>query len=416
MSNETAVGEAEASGTENSFSLWASLAKYAVLYALLFLFGAEMYLVSPLLPTIAADLAIPITSAAGLVTAYVLIQALIGPVLGLGYAKWGARMLVTGGAVVFASANAIATFSSDYLVLVVVRALAGLGVALAGPAIWTWIAQTAAEEFRGTAIGAGMGSFAIGQVFGVPIGAFIAANMGWHASFGALALASACMLPFLWWKLRGADPSQQMKARLDLRAELRTLFSVWRVSGLRYTILVTFLFHAANLGGYTFLSDLLAQKHHLSVTSLGFIGLFSGMGMFVGSALGGRLGDRVRARGRTESLLLSAWIGVLLVTLALAICAPRLWLSLVAIGLWFTVAGAFDTNQQTLIAGMSAGFTAVALSWNMSILYAAAAFGVWIMSLGSDRATAVTVAATALLAIAFPASLWVAHRMKSAGT
>ncbi|MCP2167797.1 MFS transporter [Goodfellowiella coeruleoviolacea] len=390
------------------------LLRYAELYLLLFLFGAEMYLVAPLLPVIAPDLGVPVTAVASLVTVYVLVQAIAGPIQGLAYARTGARVMVVGGTLVFAVGNAVAAISSDFTVLAVVRGVAGLGVAMSGPAIWSWIAATAPEHARGTAVGGGMGSFAIGQVLGVPIGAFIASAANWHWSFGALAVASALTLPLLWWSLRTARPTAA-GARTGVRGEVRTLLRSWTHAPVRTTLLITFLFHAANLGAYTFLSDILANRHHLPGYALGFVGLLSGLGMFVGSLLGGRVADRLRGTGRTEAVLLPIWLGVLIVTFVGAVCASGLWVSLVLIPVWFVAAGAFDTNQQTLIAGQSPGFTAVALSWNLSVLYAAAAFGVWVMSFGADRVLAVTAAGTVLAALALAGAVATARRRSPAG-
>ncbi|MFJ9109779.1 hypothetical protein [Streptomyces sp. NPDC102283] len=52
---------------------------YASVFLLLFLFGTETFLVSPLLPTIADDLDISEQAAAYSVTAYVLVYAVCAP-------------------------------------------------------------------------------------------------------------------------------------------------------------------------------------------------------------------------------------------------------------------------------------------------------------------------------------------------
>ncbi|SHR28970.1 arabinose efflux permease family protein [Mycobacteroides abscessus subsp. abscessus] len=369
--------------------------RYGLLYALLFVFGAEMYLVAPLLPTLGQQYGVTTSTAAMLVTVYVAVQAVVGPFQGLAYPILGARTLIVAGAVVFMAGNLAAAFAGSFGVLLLSRAVAGLGVSLAGPAIWSWIAETAPDRYRSTAIGAGMGGFAVGQVCGVPLGALVASQFGWRWSFGVMAVVAAVAAAVLWHALRHAD--RHVAPVEPPSSQLAHLFRPWRPGPVPWTLLITFGFHAANLGAYTYLSAVLATRYHLDVAQLGYIGALSGGGMFLGSLAGGHILDRVRARGGSEYLVLPAWLAITAVTIAAVFTSHTLWISLVLIPVWFFAAGAFDTNQQTLIAASSPGFTAVALSWNLSVLYAATAFGVWIMGLGASRAASVVTSTSGLL-------------------
>ncbi|AMT72023.1 MFS transporter [Mycobacteroides immunogenum] len=371
--------------------------RYGLLYALLFVFGAEMYLVAPLLPTLGQQYGVTTSTAAVLVTVYVAVQAIAGPFQGLAYPVLGARTLIVAGALVFTAGNLAAAFAGSFGILLLSRAIAGLGVSLAGPAIWSWIAETAPDTYRSTAIGAGMGGFAVGQVCGVPLGALVASQFGWRWSFGVMAIVATAAAAVLWRALRHA--SRQVRTGEPPGSQLAHLFRVWRPGPVPWTLLITFGFHAANLGAYTYLSAVLAARYHLDVAQLGYVGALSGGGMFLGSLAGGRILDRVRARGGNEYLVLPAWLAITAVAITTVFISHTLWISLVLVPVWFFAAGAFDTNQQTLIAGSSTGFTAVALSWNLSVLYAATAFGVWIMGLGASRADSVIISAGGLLTV-----------------
>ncbi|MFF7249330.1 MFS transporter [Embleya sp. NPDC008237] len=382
-----------------------ALIGYLPLYLFLFMVGAEMYLVSPLLPEVAADLDVSVTAAAHLVTAYVLVQAVAGPFLGLAYPRLGPTVMVGTGAALFVAGNAIAALTGDFALLVGSRALAGLGVATAGPAIWTWIATTAPDAVRGSAMGAGMAAFALGQVLGVPLGAFVADAAGWHRAFALLGVGAAVTLPLLLYGLRGARERPREPGEGP-----RALLKVWTHGPLRRTLAITFLFHAANLGAYTYLADVLDTRYDLSASALGTVGLLSGLGMFAGAALGGRVGDAARARGRAEDRLLPVWTLVLLVALVVAVGGRPLWLNVVAVLVWFLAAGAFDTNQQTLVASHAPGFTAVALSWNLAVLYGATSWGVWLMGQGDHRAGTVVAAGAVMAALAAAGSIAAVRR------
>ncbi|KWT63405.1 hypothetical protein ADL21_03055 [Streptomyces albus subsp. albus] len=373
------------------------LRRYIPLYLFLFLVGAEMYLAAPLLSAVAADVGVPLAHTAHLVTAYVLVQALTGPALGLANSRLGPRAMVAAGTALFIAGNATAALSGDFTVLIASRIAAGLGVAMAGPAIWAWIAADAPEAVRGTAMGAGMGAFALGQVLGVPLGSFTADLADWHSPFALLGTAALVALPLMLYALRHSNAGRRQRPPDN---GLRPLLHVWTRSRLRRTLTATFLFHAASLGAYTYLPHLLGSRYGLSTSTLGTVGLLSGLGMFIGASLAGRIGDAVRTRGRDETVLLPLWTITLLAVLVTAVGARSLWLNLVAVLAWFIAAGAFDTNQQTLVAAQSEGFTAVALSWNLAVLYAAASWGVWLMGVGGGSAGAVTAAGTVMAALA----------------
>ncbi|WKW51660.1 MFS transporter [Rhodomicrobium lacus] len=386
-----------------------ALIAFSTLYMLFFLAGAEMYLISPLLPLLSEYFQVPVSTAASTVTAYVLVQAVLGPLIGLGYNRFGARRLIVGGIVIFAMGNLLSAIASHFLVLVAGRAVAGLGIAIAGPASWTYIAHTARDDIRGTAIGFGMGSFALGQVAGVPLGAFIAATAGWRVSFTLIVILSLAAAMLSWYILSGT-PRQG-----DRAVRYRALTLIWTDKSLRLMLPATFFFHAANLGAYTYLADILRLHYSLTTVQLGFIGVLSGVGTFLGANIAGAVGDRLRWRGMTESWLLPIWSLLLFVTMAVALSEVFLIVALGAILLWFVAAGAFDTNQQTLISNLApVDMTSVALAWNMSILFSSAAFGIWLMSITENRDTNVLAGGLFLAAVAAIGSA-IAARLLSHG-
>ncbi|MEU6486841.1 MFS transporter [Streptomyces sp. NPDC046887] len=105
--------------------------RYAGVFALLFLFGTETFLVSPLLPTISDDIGVSEAAAASSVTAYVLAYAVAAPFLGLLSDRFGRRRALLAGTVLFLVSNAAAALSGGLALLVVSRAVAGLAAAAA---------------------------------------------------------------------------------------------------------------------------------------------------------------------------------------------------------------------------------------------------------------------------------------------
>jgi DHA1 family inner membrane transport protein len=367
-------------------------------FVLLFLFGTETFLVSPLLPTIARDIRVSEGAAAASVTAYVLVYAVCAPFLGLLSDRVGRRLTLLAGTVLFVLSNLGAALSSGLRELIAARALAGLAAAAAGPAIWAHIAETAPDRVRGRALGLGMALFSCGQVVGVPLGGALAGLAGWRSAFLALAVGTALAVPLLLRQVSGAPvPAGES---LGLPGAVRAVLAGWRSPLLRKALLVNTVFHAANLGAYTFLGALLVQRFRLTVTELGLVGVLVGAGSVAGSLAGGRLNDRVRRGGGAGMPLLPLW-GLLLATgTALVAAAPGLPLALVGVVVWFLASGGFVTDQQTLAGTVEPESRATSSAWLTSTMYAGTGLGAWAVGAFARVSTGTLVIGTGLALLA----------------
>ncbi|MET9451563.1 MFS transporter [Streptomyces cinerochromogenes] len=379
---------------------------YASVFLLLFLFGTETFLVSPLLPTIADDLGISEQSAAYSVTAYVLVYAVCAPFLGLLSDRMGRRRTLLLGSVLFLLSNVAAALSDGLTLLVLSRALAGLAAAAAGPAIWAHIAETTEDTVRGRALGLGMAFFSCGQVLGVPLGSFLAGAAGWRAAFWAMAAGTLLVVPMLLKQI----PASAARAAGGLG--VGAVFAAWGHPALRKALLVNTAFNAANLGAYTFMGAVLAERFDLSVSALGLVGILVGLGSVVGSTAGGRLGDRARAQGRTHLPMLAVWGLLLAAGVALTVWGPGLVLALVGVALWFLASGGFVTDQQTLAGTAAPELRATSSAWLTSTMYAGTGVGAWVIGRFSDLTLATAVVGVGLALVASLGGLLVSTQLR----
>ncbi|MFJ6379442.1 MFS transporter [Kitasatospora sp. NPDC092039] len=381
-----------------AFDRW----RYAGVFLLLFLFGTETFLVSPLLPTIADSVRTSEAAAASSVTAYVLVYAVAAPFLGLLSDRLGRRRTLVAGTLLFVLSNAAAALSTGLTLLVVSRAVAGLAAAAAGPAIWAHIAESAPEAVRGRALGLGMALFSCGQVIGVPLGGFLAGLAGWRSAFWALAVGTAAAVPLLLRQVRGRTEEQAQRADAPRVGAVRAILAGWADPTLRRALLVNTVFNTANLGAYTFLGALLVQRFDLSVQALGLVGVLVGAGSVAGSLLGGRLGDRARTAGRSDLPLLPLWGVLLAVGVAVAAEGPGLVLALAGVTVWFVASGGFVTDQQTLAGTIAPELRATSSAWLTSTMYAGTGVGAWAVGAFGDVADGMLVIGAGL---ALPAAL-----------
>ncbi|MGY4928864.1 MFS transporter [Streptomyces sp. 900105755] len=378
--------------------------RYAGVFVLLFLFGTETFLVSPLLPTISKDIDVSEAAAAFSVTAYVPVYAVCAPFLGVLSDRIGRRRALLAGSVLFVVSNAGAALSTGIVLLVLSRAVAGLAAAAAGPAIWAHIAETAPDRMRGRAMGLGMALFSCGQVVGVPLGGLLAGVAGWRSAFLALAIGTAAAVPLLLRQIRPAAPQPATDGAV------KAVLSGWADPSLRNALLVNTVFNAANLGAYTFLGAVLVDRFDLTVSELGLIGVVVGAGSVVGSTLGGRLGDRARAAGPAGVPLLPVWGVLLAAGIGLAVAGPGLVVAVIGVALWFVASGAFVTDQQTLAGTVAPALRATSSAWLTSTMYAGTGLGAWAVGAFADVTVGALTIGTGLALLSALGALLVSAR------
>ncbi len=338
-------------------------------YLLLFLIGAETFLISPLLPTITAALHTSVAVAANATTAYVLVYAVASPLLGSVSDRIGRRTPLLVGAALFLVANLGCALAPDVAVLIAARAVGGLGAALAGPSIWAYVADSAPDpESIRRNMSRGMAFFSSGQVIGIPVGAGLAAAFGWQASFIALAAGTAAAIAVLARAVPrarpgGGAPSVQEGLRVALDRRVGPILAL------------TFVVQAFSLGAYAYAGQILHDRLGWSAGALGLVGVLVGLGSVVGALLGGRL----TRSGLPLGARLAVWIAVIGVGLGAFALSHSAVPALVALLVWFIGSGGFVTEQQTALALAAGDRRASASAWNTSAMHAGTALGVLLL-------------------------------------
>jgi predicted MFS family arabinose efflux permease len=342
--------------------------QHALLYVVLFLMGAEMFLVSPLMPEIARSLEVTIPAAATLVTAYVVVYALASPLLGIFSEGWSRKRSVTAGVIVFVVGNIGCAIAPGLGGLIAARGVTGLGGALAGPAIWACLAERTAAHQRGRAISLGASIYSLGQVLGVPLGAALAVVGGWRAPFFAVGVLMLVVVITL------AGRFESIPVAATLRG-IRALIRPWSSPAIRLGLLATFFLQGARLGAYTYVGVIFAVRFDMDISALGLVGLLVGAGSMVGSLAAGMVLDRLAWRS-----LPATWVSFLSALLfipctAVATTTGQLWIALTSLGLWFMFGGAFYSCQQTFLSSADPSQRATVVAWNNSMFYAGIAVG-----------------------------------------
>ena len=238
---------------------------------------AEFVLVG-LLPEIAADLTVSVSAAGQLVTVYMLVVTVGGPVATVLTRRLPRRSLLAATMALATAAAALSAAAGSYGVLLVAR----LGSAVAQAlfmAVASQVAMAAAPPARQTAAVARVfAGFALATVIGLPVGSLVGQAYGWHAAFVLVAaLAGTGLVGVLVFCPRiPADASADAGRLVVNRAAL---------TGLAVTLLTLTGFVAV----FTYVAPLLSTVAGFSPgwVSVALVGY--GLGTVAGNVLAGRV-------------------------------------------------------------------------------------------------------------------------------
>ena len=181
----------------------------------------DLYL--PALPALRADLAAPMggvqLTLSALMIAFGLGQLLLGPVAD----RMGRRPVLLAGLLLYTVAAVLAALSPSIGIVVLCRAVQGLGLAAAVVCARAML-RDLFEPLQGARIMAralsGLGLIAM---LSPAVGGLVAAAWGWRASMLAIAVFSACALAFTALRV-----SETLRQRNPNATRLRDLLSAWR--------------------------------------------------------------------------------------------------------------------------------------------------------------------------------------------
>jgi predicted MFS family arabinose efflux permease len=322
-----------------------------------FAVGTSAYVVSGMLPAVAADLGVSLTAAGQLTTAFALAYAVGAPVLAVLTGRWERRRLLLVALLVATAGNALAALAPNYPLLLAARVLAALGAAVFTPAATLVATQLSPPGRRGQAVAAVFSGLTLALVIGVPAATLLEPLIGFRGVFALV--AAICVLAAIGVRLLlprvSAPDAVGLRARLAVAADRRVL-TVLAVSTLGLL---------AVMSVYTYIAPLLDASAGVRGSRLGLVLLGYGAGCLVGNSVGGRLADRF---GNRRPLLVAIPLFVLaLATLPWTASSPvGAAIALFALGMigWST-----NAPLQSRLIELSPGGSGLVLSLNASAIY-----------------------------------------------
>jgi predicted MFS family arabinose efflux permease len=334
-----------------------------------FTISTEGFVISSLLPEIAADAHISMPLAGTLITAFALAYAIGTPILATLTGEWDRRKVILATLVLFVVGNLTAALSSSFAVLLLARILMALAAGLfAATAQATAIALVDGHH-HARAIAVVVGGTTVAVAVGAPLGALIGAAVGWRGTFLAIAALATAAALVLGWRLPRGLTGSRLPMRERLAAALRP--------GVPPMLVTTFLALTGAFTVFTYIAPLAIRGGGLSELALPGMLLAFGIGAMIGNIGGGQAADRF---GATATVCWSLGLGAasLAVLSAIPLLLPRELAGPALIAMmvpWGIIGWAFPPAQASRLVDLAPDAAALVLSLNVSALYFGVAFG-----------------------------------------
>jgi len=332
----------------------------------LFLIGTDLFVISPLLPRIAASLKVSPAQAGLTVTLFALAYLAGGPSLGALADRRGHARVLAGALLLFAAANLATGFANGLAALLAARAAAGLAASGITPSVYALISAAAPAEHRATWLATVTSGLLLALTTGAPAGSLLGSALGWHATFAILAAAAVAMFLVIWYSAHRHPAAHPRRSETEPSHQPRPDPPASVLARLR-AVGVTTLWALAVYGVYTYLGTIISTYLHASAAIVAAALACYGAGAIAGNLAGGRLTDRLGASRARLAALVALTAALVILAAALRGGATPVLPALALLGL---AAYPFFTAQQTRLALVFPAASGSILAWNNSAMYA----------------------------------------------
>ncbi|WP_214415927.1 MFS transporter [Sphaerisporangium fuscum] len=281
----------------------------------LFAMGSAEFLLAGVLPAVAADLDVTLSSAGFLITAFALGVVIGGPPFAVLSLRWPRRTALVATQGLFA-AGVVAGLLGDYQVLLLTRVVSGIAYAGFFAVASVTAISLVTPDRNARASGVVVSGLSVAMVAGGPAGTLLSHFTQWRGGFWAVVVLTVaggvgCLLGLPAAGSDGGRPPQPSVARELATMRRPMLWGIYAITILTTAAyMITFNYLAAMLAGVTAVPDVWIPA---------ILALF-GAGAFAGLSIGGRVSDR-----RPHLALLTGASAIVILSVVLAVAIRQVW-------------------------------------------------------------------------------------------
>ncbi|MEM5450450.1 MFS transporter [Paraburkholderia guartelaensis] len=327
--------------------------------------GTTEFVIMGLLPDVARDLSVSIPAAGMLVSAYALGVTIGAPIVAIAIANVPRKQALMRLIGIFIVGNLLCALAPNYSILMAARivtafchgAFFGIGSVVA--------AGLVAPNRRAQAIALMFTGLTLANVLGVPLGTALGQIAGWRTTFWAVTAIGI---------LAAVALQVCLPAKIEMqKASLVHEFGVLKNPQVLMVLGMSVLASASLFAVFTYITPILEDVTGFSPHEVTFVLLLFGLGLTVGSTLGGKLADWKLMRSLLTFL---AMIAVVLAAFSLTMHDPIA--AMATIFVWGILAFAIVPPLQILIVNRASDAPNLASTLNQGAFNLGNAGGAWI--------------------------------------
>lgn len=246
--------------------------------------GTTEFIIAGLLPVIAQEFSVTIPVAGNLATSYALGVFVGAPALIILGSKVPRKAMLVALMVLFVAGNLITAMAPTLGIAIVGRvvtsmthgAFFGIGSIIA--------ADMVAPSRRVQAISFMFMGLTVANLIGVPVGTWIGQHISWRTAFFIISLIGVVTIISVAWLI----PHQPRPENHNFAQE----FNAFRNVNVLLAMGITILGPGAFFTSITYIAPMMTELAGFSASSITWLMLLFGLGLFVGNQLGGRYADK----------------------------------------------------------------------------------------------------------------------------